>query len=197
MSFAAALLAASCAIASAQPAPTVRVKGTIEKVDGNVLTLKTADGEAKLTLTGAATIVAVVKASMADIKENTFLGSAAMPQPDGTQKALEVHIFPEAMRGTGEGHRPFAPVKGSTMTNGTAAGATVMGTDGSAIKLKYKDGEKLIIVPPNVPIVRYEIGSVADLKAGASFTVTAATKKPDGTLESARINVGRDGTVPQ
>jgi hypothetical protein len=120
-----------------------------------------------------------------------------MPQPDGTQKALEVHIFPEAMRGTGEGHRPYAPVQGSTMTNGAVGGATVTSTDGSAIKVKYKDGEKTIVVPPNVPIVRYEIGSPADLKTGAAFTVTAATKKPDGTLESARINVGRDGVVPQ
>ena len=190
------LLAASCAIASAQPAPTMRVKGTIVKVDGNVLTLKTADGEAKLTLVGNAQVVAVVKASMADIKENTFLGSAAMPQPDGTQKALEVHIFPEAMRGTGEGHRPFS-VPGSTMTNGATSGATVTSTDGSAIKVKYKDGEKVIVVPPNVPIVRYEIGSLADLKTGAAFTVLAATKKPDGTLEAPRINVGRDGVVPQ
>ena len=197
ITLAGALLAASCVVASAQPAPTVRVKGTIEKVDGNVLTLKTADGQAKLTLTGEARVVAVVKASMADIKENTFLGSAAMPQPDGTQKALEVHIFPEAMRGTGEGHRPYAPVLGSTMTNGTAAGATVTGVDGAAIKVKYKDGEKVIVVPPNVPIVRYEIGSPADLKTGAAFTVLAATKKPDGTLEAARINVGRDGVVPQ
>ena len=195
ITLAGALLAASCAIAAAQPAPTVRVKGTIEKVDGNVLTVKTADGAAKLTLTGDARVVAVVKASMADVKENTFLGSAAMPQPDGTQKALEVHIFPEAMRGTGEGHRPFF-IPGSTMTNGTAAGATVMGTDGSAIKVKYKDGEKLIIVPPNVPIVRYEIGSAADLKTGAAFAVIAAIKKPDGSLEAARINVGRDGVVP-
>ena len=191
------LLAASCALAAAQPAPTVRVKGTIEKVDGNVLTLKTADGEAKLTLTGNAQVVAVAKASMADIKENTFLGSAAMPQPDGTQKALEVHIFPEAMRGTGEGHRPYAPVQGSTMTNGAVGGATVTSTDGSAIKVKYKDGEKVIVVPPNVPIVRYEIGSLADLKTGAAFTVLAATKKPDGTFEAPRINVGRDGVVPQ
>ena len=190
------LVAASVTLALAQQAPTVRVRGTIEKVDGSALTLKTANGEEKLTLTGNAQIVAVVKASMADIKENTFLGSAAMPQPDGTQKALEVHIFPEAMRGTGEGHRPFN-IPGSTMTNGTAVGATVTGVDGSAIKVKYKDGEKLIIVPPNVPIVRYEIGSAADLKAGAAFTVIAATKKVDGTLEAARINVGRDGTVPQ
>ncbi len=191
------LIAASCTIASAQPAPTMRVRGTIEKVDGNALTLKTTEGEHKLTLAGGAQVIAVVKASMADIKENTFLGSAAMPQPDGTQKALEVHIFPEAMRGTGEGHRPYAPVKGSTMTNGASAGATVTGVDGSAIKVKYKDGEKLIVVPPNTPIVRYEIGSAADLKSGAHFTVLAATKKPDGTLEAARINVGRDGTVPQ
>ena len=197
MTLAGVLLAASCAIAAAQPAPTVRVKGTIEKVEGNVLTLKTAAGEEKLTLTGNAQIVAVVKASMADIKENTFLGSAAMPQPDGSQKALEVHIFPEAMRGTGEGHRPYAPVPNSTMTNGSAAGATVTGVDGSTITVKYKDGEKKIVVPPNVPIVRYEIGSARDLKPGAAFTVLAATKKPDGSYEAPRINVGRDGTVPQ
>lgn len=192
-----ALIAGSAAMAVAQQAPTMRVRGTIEKVDGHALTLKTSDGEHKLTLTGNATIVAVVKASMADIKENTFLGSAAMPQPDGTQKALEVHIFPEAMRGTGEGHRPYAPVPNSTMTNGTAAGATVTGVDGAAIKVKYKDGEKTIVVPANTPIVRYEIGTAGDLKPGAAFTVLAATKKPDGTLEAARINVGRDGVVPQ
>jgi hypothetical protein len=195
---AAALVTASSAIALAQPAQTTRVRGTIEKADGQVLTLKSTDGaEMKLTLTGNAQIVAVVKASMADIKENTFLGSAAMPQPDGTQKALEVHIFPEAMRGTGEGHRPYAPVQGSTMTNGAAAGATVTGVDGGTMKVKYKDGEKTIVVPPNTPIVRYDIGSAADLKPGAHFTVLAATKKPDGTLEAARINVGRDGVVPQ
>jgi hypothetical protein len=198
IAFAAALVAVSCTLATAQPAPTMRISGTIEKVDGPSLTLKAKDGaEHKLTLTDDARIVAVVKASMADIKENTFLGSAAMPQPDGTQKALEVHIFPEAMRGTGEGHRPYAPVKGSTMTNGTATGGVVSGVDGSAIKVKYKDGEKLIVVPANTPIVRYDIGSAADLKPGAHFTVLAATKKPDGTLEAARINVGRDGVVPQ
>jgi hypothetical protein len=138
----------------------------------------------------------VLKASMADIKENIFLGSAAMPQPDGTQKALEVHIFPESMRGTGEGHRPFT-TPGSTMTNGAAAGATVTGVDGGTMKVKYKDGEKVIVIPPDVPIFRYEIGSSADLKTDVAFAVTAATKKPDGTFEAARINVGRDGVVPQ
>jgi hypothetical protein len=190
------LFAASLVPASAQQ-QTVRMRGTIEKVDGHTLTLKTADGSARLALAGNATIIAVVKASMADIKENTFLGSAAIPQPDGTQKALEVHIFPEQMRGTGEGHRPYAPVRGSTMTNGTAAGATVTGVDGAAIKLKYKDGEKTIVVPANVPITRYEIGSAADLKPGANFTVLAATKKEDGSFEAVRINVGRDGVTPQ
>jgi hypothetical protein len=195
MALAGAIFVASCAMASAQ---TVRVRGTIEKTDGNVLTLKSGDGaEVKLTLTENALIVAVVKATLADVKEGTFLGSAAMPQPDGSQKALEVHIFPEQMRGTGEGHRPYAPVANSTMTNGSAAGATVAGVDGSTITVKYKDGEKKIVVPPNVPIVRYEIGGKGDLKPGAHFTVVAATKKPDGTLEAARINVGRDGIVPQ
>jgi hypothetical protein len=195
IALAGAIIAASCAAATAQ---TLRVRGTIEKADGNVLTLKSSDGaELKLTLTENAMIVAVVKASMADIKEGTFLGSAAMPQPDGSQKALEVHIFPEQMRGTGEGHRPYAPVANSTMTNGSASGATVAGVDGSAMIVKYKDGEKRIVVPPDTPVVRYEVGGKGDLKAGARFTVLAATKKPDGTLEANRINVGRDGVVPQ
>ena len=132
------IIAAWGAAATAQ---TLRVRGTIEKADGNVLTLKSSEGaQLKLTLTDDARIVAVVKASMADIKEGTFLGSAAMPQPDGSQKALEVHIFPEQMRGTGEGHRPYAPVPNSTMTNGSAAGMTVAGVDGSTILVKYKEG---------------------------------------------------------
>jgi hypothetical protein len=186
-------IAASFVTATAQP-----VRGTIEKADGNVLALRSSNGsELKLTLTENALIVAVVKASMADIKEGTFLGSAAIPQPDGSQKALEVHIFPEQMRGFGEGHRPYAPVPNGTMTNGATSGSTVAGVDGSTIVVKYKDGEKTIVVPPNVPILRYEIGSKGDLKAGARFTVLAATKRPDGTLEANRINVGRDGVVPQ
>src|SRR5438132_9456434 len=190
-----AIIAASCSAATAQ---TMRMSGTIEKADGNVLSLKFSDGaEVKLMLTENAMIIGVVKASMADIKEGTFLGSAAMPQPDGSQRALEVHIFPEPMRGTGEGHRPYAPVPNSTMTNGSASGATVAGVDGSTMMVKYKDGEKKIVVPPGVPIVRYEVGGKGDLKAGARFTVLAATKKPDGTFEASRINVGRDGVVPQ
>src|SRR5262245_11898011 len=191
------LVAASYAVAVAQQAPTVRLRGTIEKVDGNALTLKTREGEAKLSLTGNATIVAVVKATMADVKEGTFLGSAAMPQPDGSQKALEVHIFPESMRGTGEGHRPYEPVPNSTMTNGTVGGNAVSAVDGHSVTLKYRDGEKKIVVPPDVPIVRYVIGDRSDLKPGAAVTILRAEKKPDGTLETARVNVGRNGVVPQ
>jgi hypothetical protein len=190
-----AIVAAACTATNAQ---TMRVRGTIAKADGNVLSLKPNNGaEVKLTLTDNAMIVAVVRASMADIKEGTFLGSAAMPQADGSQKALEVHIFPEQMRGTGEGHRPYAPVPNSTMTNGSASGAVVTGVEGSTMVLKYKEGEKKIVVPANTPILRYEIGSKSDLKAGAHFTVLAATRKPDGTLEASRINVGRDGVEPQ
>ena len=195
MALAGAILVAWC---TAAPAQTVRVRGTIEKVDGSVLMFRSSEGaELKLTLTENAMIVAVVKASMADIKQGTYLGSAAMPQSDGSQKALEVHIFPEQMRGTGEGHRPYAPVPESTMTNGSTSGSAVAGVDGSTIVVRYKDGEKKIVVPPNVPIVRYEIGGKGDLKAGVRFTVLAASKNPDGTLEANRINVGRDGIVPQ
>ena len=150
-----------------------------------------------MILADKAVIIAVVKATLAEIKEGTFLGSAAIPQADGTQKAVEVHIFPEEMRGTGEGHRPYPPVANGTMTNGSASGATVSGIEGSTITVKYTGGEKKIIVPPNAPILRYEIGGKADLKPGAHFTVLAATKKPDGTFETSRINVGRDGAVPQ
>ena len=121
------------------------VRGTISKVDGNVILLKSTDrADLRLTLAENAMIVAVVKASMADIKEGTFLGSAAVPQPDGTQKAVEVHIFPEQMRGIGEGHRLFAPVPSGTMTNGSASGPTVTHIDGSTIVVKYKDRKSVV-----------------------------------------------------
>ena len=109
-----------------------------------------------------------------------------------------MHIFPEQMRGTGEGHRPYAPVPNSTMTNGTVGGATVTGVDGSTIVVKYKDGEKKIVVPPGAPIVRYEIGGKADLKSGAPYH-GAGRDQAAGRhrIRAARINVGRDGTVPQ
>jgi len=197
VSVAAAVLTLSGAtFAWAQQPQGMRIRGTIEKLDGNVLSVKSRDGaDLQITLTDDARVIDVVKASLADIKEGFFVGSAAMPQAEGSQKALEVHIFPEAMRGTGEGHRPYT-VPNSTMTNGTV-GADVASVDGQTLTLKYKDGEKKIIVGPGVPIVRYEIGEKKDLKPGAAFTILSATKKPDGSLETARVNVGRDGTVPE
>jgi hypothetical protein len=198
MAFVAALAAtAAWTPAFAQQPQTVRLRGTIEKVDGSTLTLKSRDGaQVSLTLTGNAQVVSVVKASLADIKEGAFIGSGAMPQADGSQKALEVHIFAESQRGTGEGHRPWDGAPNSTMTNGTA-GTAVTGVDGPTITVKYKDGEKKIVVGPDVPIVRYEVGNASELKPGAAITVTAAVKKPDGTFEAGRVNVGRDGVVPQ
>jgi hypothetical protein len=181
----------------AQQGQSVRVRGTIEKVDGKTLLVKGRDGGMlTLALADNAQVVGVAKASLGDIKEGAFIGSGAMPQADGSQKALEVHIFAESQRGTGEGHRPWDGAPNSTMTNGTV-GATVTGVDGPTITVKYKDGEKKIMVPPGVPIVRYEIGSLSELKPGASITVVSATKQPDGTFSAARVNVGRDGVVPQ
>lgn len=195
---AAAALAVAAALSSASAQQqTMRVRGTIEKLDGNTLMVKSRESaDLSVTLTDNVQVVGVEKAALSDITVGSYIGSAAMPQPDGSQKALEVHIFPEAMRGTGEGHRPYAPVPQSTMTNGTVGNA-VTAVEGHAVNIKYRDGEKKIVVPPDVPVVRYVIGTKADLKPGAHFTIISATKKPDGTLEAARVNVGRDGVVPQ
>jgi hypothetical protein len=186
---------------SAQQPQTQRVRGTIEKVDGNTLLIKSPTGApVTLTLAANAVVVGVLKATVADIKEGSYIGSGAMPQPDGTQKAVEVHIFAESQRGTGDGHRdnwdgsPYGAAIG-TMTNG-AVGQAVTGVDGPVITVKYKDGEKKVTVGPNVPIVRYEVGDKSELKVGAAVAVAAATKNPDGTFGAARINVGRNGVVP-
>jgi hypothetical protein len=192
----AAAVLAAVGLSGASAQQTVRIRGTIEKVDGNTVLVKTADGaEQTLTLTATAAIVGVVKASLAEIKPGSFVGSAAMPQPDGSQKALEVHIFAESQRGTGEGHRPFT-VPNSTMTNGTV-GDMVSATGEGTLTVKYKEGEKKIIVPPGVPIVRYEVGDRSEIKRGAHIVALNAVKKPDGSIEAPRLNVGRDGLVPQ
>jgi hypothetical protein len=193
---AAGMIAAIAVASASAQQPTVRLRGVIEKLDGNSLMVKSRDGaELKLNLADKLLVVGVVKASMADIKDGSFIGSGAMPQPDGSQKAIEVHIFAESMRGTGEGFRPWDGAPNSTMTNGTV-GTTVTGVDGPVITVKYKDGEKKIIVAPDVPIVRYEIDDKSTLKPGAAFTVLRAVKKPDGSFDIDRINVGRDGVVP-
>ena len=191
-----AAFAAVFAVSTASAQQTQRVSGTIDKVEGNTLYIKAASGPLTLKLADNALIVGVVKASVADIKEGSYIGSGAIPQPDGTQKAVEVHIFHESMRGTGDGHRPGWPgAPNGTMTNG-AVGQSVSGVDGPVVTVKYKDGEKKIIVTPQVPIVRYEIGDKSELKSGAAISVNAATKNPDGTFSTARVNVGRGGVVP-
>jgi hypothetical protein len=193
-----AVAAALAATAAAAQAPqTVRLRGVIESSDGKTVTAKSDKGdEVKLNLADKMLVVAVVKASMADIKPGDFIGSGAMPQPDGSQKAIEVHIFAESMRGTGEGFRPWDGAPNSTMTNGTV-GAAVTGVDGPAVTVKYKEGEQKILVGPNVPIVRYEVTDGTALKPGTAFAVLAAAKQPDGSYNISRINVGRDGVVPR
>jgi hypothetical protein len=118
-----------------------------------------------------------------------------MPQPDGTQKAVEVHVFPEAMRGVAEGFQPWDLQPNSTMTNANVA-LSVKGINGPEFTLKYKDGEKKVIVPPDTPVVTYAPGDKNELKPGAKIFIAAATKQPDGTLEAPAVNVGRDGVAP-
>ena len=174
---------------------TVRVRGTIDRVDGDTYVVKARDGaELKLKLAPNAAVVSLVQASLADIKQGSYVGVAGMPQPDGSQKALEVHIFPEAMRGTGDGHRGWDLQASSTMTNGSVE-QTAASSDGQILTLKYKDGEKKIVVPAGIPIVSYVPGEVSELKAGARIFISAAAKQPDGTLQATRVNVGR-GVAP-
>ncbi len=193
------LLLLTLALASlGAAAQTSRLRGVIESVEGSLISFKTNDGSSsKLLLTSDVTVIAVLKASLADIQEGSFIASAARPQPDGSQLALELRIFPESMRGVGDGHRPFAPVPNGTMTNGTTASAVVSGVAGSVILVKHKDGETKIVIPPDAPILRYVVGTVADLRPGAEFTVNAATPRGAGGYQANRINVGRDGVVPQ
>src|SRR5262245_41938825 len=182
-------------IATAVAQDTVRVRGTIERIDGSMYVIKARDGaELKVALADNPQIAGVVKASLSDIKQGSFVGVTAMPQADGNQRALEVHIFPEAMRGTGEGHYPWDLRPQSTMTNANVEHA-VTAVEGQTLTLKYKDGEKRIFVPANTPIVVYVQGDKSDLKPGAKVFI-GAIKQPDGTLQGRAWRVGRDGVTP-
>jgi len=175
---------------------TVRVRGTIDRVEGPIYVVKSRDGaELKVALAENGIVVAIVKASLADIKPGLFVGSTGMPQPDGSQKAIEVHIFPEAMRGTGEGHYSWDLQANSTMTNANVE-ETVAGVDGQTLTLKYKTGEKKIVVTPQTAIVTYSPGDKNDLQPGTKIFIAAAKKQADGTLQAARINFGKDGLTP-
>jgi hypothetical protein len=187
-----AMVAFAGAAAAQSP---IRVRGTIEQVDGLTLTVTIRDGApAKIVLADTVTVVAVTKRSLADIKPGEFVGSAAMMQPGGTWKALEVHIFPESMRGTGEGHRPWE-LPQSSMTNATVVD-TVSKVDGHVMTLRYNGGEQRIEIADGIPIVGYVAGDKADLQPGKAFTIFSATKAEDGTLRAGRITVERTAKPP-
>ena len=180
----------------AQQRPAVRVRGTIEAVEGPLLAIKSRDGaEMKVRVTDNVTVTGVARTTMSEIRPGSYIGVSAMPEPDGSQKALAIQIFPEAQRGVAEGFRPWDLRAGSTMTNATVA-ETVAGVDGQNILVKYKDGEKKVVVPPDTPIVAFVAGDKSELKPGARIIIFSAVKKEDGTLEASRVNVGRDGITP-
>jgi hypothetical protein len=191
-----AMVVASSLYAIAQQPPTPsRVRGTIEAVDGEVLSVKSRSGEDfKLHMAGDMRVVGIAKISLSDIKVGSFIGTTTVPGPDGGNNAIEVHVFPEDMRGTGEGSRPFDLRPNSTMTNATVA-ETVAGNDGHTLTVKYKDGEKKVLVGPDTPVVTYVPADKSDLKAGAKV-IAFMKKLPDGSFEANRVSVGRDGLTP-
>ena len=190
------IVAASALSALAQQSPTPsRVRGTIEGVDGDVVAVKSRSGEdVKLHMTGDVRLVGITRISLADIKVGSFIGTTTVPGPDGAPTAVEVHVFPEAMRGTGEGSRPYDLKPNSTMTNATVADS-VVGNDGRTLLVKYKDGEKEVVVSPETPVVTYVPADKSDLKVGAKV-IAFMKQLPDGSFETSRISVGRDGLTP-
>jgi len=192
----AAALGLTFAATAAFAQERVRVRGSIEQVDGNVLTVKTREGQdVKIKLPDNVRVLGIEKASIDDIKQGSYIGVSAMPQTDGSQKALHVHIFLDSMRGVAEGFGPWDVRPNSTMTNATVDNM-VTGTDARTVTVKYKDGEKKIIVPPEAPIVKYVPGNRDELKTGAKIFIVAAVKQPDGTLEAPNVSVGLNGLTP-
>jgi hypothetical protein len=194
---AALVVSSTLAIAQAPPAnPPVRVRATIDKVDGNKLMVKLANGQdATIAMPDNARVLGVEKATIGDVKVGNYIGISSMPQADGTQKAIHVHIFLEAQRGVAEGHFPWDNRPGSMMTN-AAVDTTVAGNDGQTLTVKYKDGEKKVVVPSDATIVKYVPGDKAELKPGAKIFIAGAQRQPDGSLQAANISVGRDGLTP-
>jgi hypothetical protein len=190
------MVVATSAFALAQKAPVpTRVRGSIETVNGDVLTVKSRSGEdVKLHMTTDMTVVGIVKASLSDIKIGSFVGATTVSGPDGEPKAVEVHIFPESMRGTGEGSRPYDLKPNSSMTNATVA-ENVVANDGHTLIVKYKGGDKKVEVSQDTPVVTFVPGEKSDLKAGAQV-IAFMKQLPDGSFETSRVSVGRDGLTP-
>jgi hypothetical protein len=197
----AAAVTVSAALAQQQQPQTQRISGTIERVDGNTIYGKGSDGSAiTLKLADNAAITAVLKATFADIKPGDYVGTGAVPQADGSQKAVELRIFPRPQADGGHFYEGWYGAPNGTMTNGfvqpvVTVGATPAGSDPSIV-VKYPQGEKRIVISANAHVVRNAFGSKDDLKAGAAFRAQAATKQPDGSYTAAAINVGRDGARP-
>ena len=194
---AALLIAAVSAVAIAQaPAnPPVRIRGTVEKIEGTNLTVKTNDGRSvNVKLADNYTVIGIAKASVADVASGKFIGTTTLGEREGALVALEVHIFPEAMRGTGEGHYDWDLRPASKMTNANVANVTSMGKD-RVLTVQYKGGEKKVLVPESAVIVSFTPTERGELKPGAKvFAVTQ--RQPDGSLTAARVNVGLHGQVP-
>ena len=194
--FAAIAVTAALAAVTALAQQPQRMRGTIESVDASMLVIKQGEGpDVTVKLTDNVQVFGVVPATLADVKTGAFIAVGAMPQPDGSQKAIQVMIFAESQRGLGEGFRPWDR-PGTTMTNATVD-TTVAGVDGQEVTVKYKDGEKKIIIGKDAVIRAYVASDKSELKPGAHIAIVRAEKIPDGTLQTARINVGRDGVVPQ
>jgi Domain of unknown function (DUF5666) len=197
----AAALVAGFAFASVSAqAQNVRVRGTIEKVDGNLLTVKTREGsDLTLKLKDNAVVRASVKASLADVKAGAMVGITSMPQADGSLKAVEIHIFP-AGQNVNQSHGPWDLLPNSLMTNG-AVQTSVAGVDGQVLTISHKSGdkpaeEKKVMVTPQTIIAGYAPATKADLKVGQKIFVFNAPKLPDGTIEVATITFGRDIAPP-
>ena len=183
-----ALLAAFAVFPALAQTPQV-VHGAVDKIEGSTVVIKQPDGaDVSVKLLDNAKVFGVKAATLADVKPNDFIGVGAMPQPDGSQKAIQVTIFAESQRGTGEGFRPWDR-PGSTMTNGTA-GDLVASVDGQVVMVKYKGGEQKIVIGPDAKIRMYVPGSKDDLKPGAKVSVLRPEKAPDGSLQTGRVNVG-------
>lgn len=191
LSLVAPLILAQTTVPTAPAASAARVRGTIQAVAPGTLTVKDRSGEVlELVLPPKVTVSEVYPMALADIQPGSFIGTAAMPQADGTERAIAVTVFPESARGAGEGHRPFDMLPQSTMTNATVADV-VASPKGRTLQLKYKDGERAIVVPLDAPVVSFKPGDPSLLVVGASVSLTA--QLVDGKPTITRINAGRNG----
>jgi hypothetical protein len=191
-------------VAALAASPPMNVRGTIAQVDGNTIDIKERDGGvAKIHLADNAKIVSVAKASLSDIKPGSFIGTAATPGTDGKLQAIEVHIFPDSMRGTGEGNRTWDLTPKSSMTNGTVAQKSnkvennkVNSVEGNDVTVNFNGGTKIVTVTSDTKVVTLVPGDRSELKPNAEIFIPAATRTPDGALEASRVTVGKDGIPP-